>query len=96
MKNLLITVTAVTLLSIVAMPANAPTEGASYEALKSCFGRPPLVSVAQSMIYCSQSGTIYQDSNDLDSRGLLKIQLLSSTFGEIIPLATVKMSPNCA
>jgi hypothetical protein len=80
MKKLLITFAVLAATSILCAPAQAPTSATPSIALKSCFGRLHLVSVADSLLYCSQTGTIFQDASDLYNRGLLKTVLVSQNF----------------
>jgi hypothetical protein len=84
MKNLLIALAMTAASSFFSSPALAPAQVPATtppaQALKSCFGRLHFVSVNDSLIYCSQAGTVFQDANDVFNRGLLKTRFLSSNF----------------
>jgi hypothetical protein len=80
MKKLLYSFALVAVSSILCAPAHAPSMAPSTVALKSCFGKLHLVSVADSLLYCSQTGTILQDASDLTNHGLLKTVLISRNY----------------
>ena len=53
---------------------------AGTQALRTCFGKPFHITIGNSLIYCDQAGTLFQDANDLDTHGFVKTQLLSANF----------------
>jgi len=53
---------------------------AAEQAFRTCLGKPFFVTIGNSLIYCDQAGTFFQDANDLDTHGFIKTQLLGANF----------------
>jgi uncharacterized protein (UPF0276 family) len=76
MKHLIYALTLILTLSFLSSSAYAPTEYASYEALRGCLKKIRLMSLSETLIYCSQTGTLYHNMNELNGRGW-EMKLLS-------------------